>query len=162
MSNSKRDYYEVLGVPKDATDDVIRRAYKKLAVKWHPDKHTDDKKEAEEKFKEISEAYSVLSDPKKKREYDNGGIDFGDFGGFDDFDPFAMFESFFGRHRGKNGGFGSFGFGFDDEDDDFLEKTDLVRVTILEDLKWDLMMTILPLEETLVGVTLGDLVKVQV
>ena len=122
MSNSKRDYYEVLGVPKDATDDVIRRAYKKLAVKWHPDKHTDDKKEAEEKFKEISEAYSVLSDPKKKREYDNGGIDFGDFGGFDDFDPFAMFESFFGRHRGKNGGFGSFGFGFDDEDDDFFGK----------------------------------------
>ena len=122
MSNSKRDYYEVLGVPKDATDDVIRRAYKKLAVKWHPDKHTDDKKEAEEKFKEISEAYSVLSDPKKKREYDNGGIDFGDFGGFDDFDPFAMFESFFGRHRGKNGGFGNFGFGFDDEDDDFFGK----------------------------------------
>ena len=122
MSNSKRDYYEVLGVPKDAKDDVIRRAYKKLAVKWHPDKHTDDKKEAEEKFKEISEAYSVLSDPKKKREYDNGGIDFGDFGGFDDFDPFAMFESFFGRHRGKNGGFGNFGFGFDDEDDDFFGK----------------------------------------
>ncbi len=118
MSSSKRDYYEVLGVPKDASDDVIRRAYKKLAIKWHPDKHVDDKKEAEEKFKEISEAYSVLSDPKKKREYDTGGMDFEGFGGFDDFDPFAMFESLFGRSRGKHGGFGNFGgFGFDDDDD---------------------------------------------
>ena len=115
--STKKDYYEVLGVPKDASDDVIRKAYKKLAIKWHPDKHVDDKKEAEEKFKEISEAYSVLSDPKKKREYDTGGIDF-DFGDFDNFDPFAMFESFFGR--GKHGGFGNFGFsGFDDDDDDF-------------------------------------------
>ena len=118
MSTSKKDYYEVLGVPKDAPDDVIRKAYKKLAIKWHPDKHVDDKKEAEEKFKEISEAYSVLSDPKKRREYDTGGLDFGDFGDFDNFDPFAMFESFFGG--GKHGGFGSFGFpGFDDDDDDF-------------------------------------------
>ena len=113
---SKKDYYEVLGVPKDATDEVIRKAYKKLAIKWHPDKHVDDKKEAEEKFKEISEAYSVLSDPKKKREYDTGGMDF-DFGDFDNFDPFAMFESFFG-HR-KHGGFSHFGFGgFGDDDDD--------------------------------------------
>jgi len=114
---SKKDYYEVLGVPRDASEDVIRKAYKKLAIKWHPDKHTDDKKEAEEKFKEISEAYSVLSDPKKKREYDTGGISFEDFGGFDDFDPFAMFDSFFGGRHGKHGGFGNFG--FDDDDDDF-------------------------------------------
>jgi DnaJ family protein B protein 6 len=113
MSSNKKDYYEVLGVPKDATEDVIRKAYKKLAIKWHPDKHVDDKKEAEEKFKEISEAYSVLSDPKKKREYDTGGVDF-DFGDFDDFDPYSIFKSFFG---GK-GGFGSFGFD-DEEDDDF-------------------------------------------
>ena len=119
MSSTKKDYYEVLGVPKDASEDVIRKAYKKLAIKWHPDKHVDDKKEAEEKFKEISEAYSVLSDPKKKREYDTGGMDFEGFGGFDDFDPFAMFESFFG----KGSGFGNFGFGFDDdEDDDFFGK----------------------------------------
>ena len=117
---SKKDYYEVLGVPKDASEDVIRRAYKKLAIKWHPDKHVDDKKEAEEKFKEISEAYSVLSDPKKKREYDTGGFDF-DFGDFDNFDPFAMFERFFG-HR-KHGGFGNFGFeGFGDDDDDDIFK----------------------------------------
>ena len=110
MSSNKKDYYEVLGVDKNATDDVIRKAYKKLAVKWHPDKHVDDKKEAEEKFKEISEAYSVLGDPKKRREYDTGGFDFEGFGGFDDIDPFAMFESFFKGH----GGFGKFGFGFDD------------------------------------------------
>ena len=117
MSNNKKDYYEILGVPKDASDDVIRKAYKKLAIKWHPDKHVDDKKEAEEKFKEISEAYSVLSDKEKRKEYDNGGIDFEDFGDFDNFDPFAMFESFFGRRR-SHGMFGGFNFGFDFEDDD--------------------------------------------
>ena len=114
MSSNKKDFYEVLGVDKNATDDVIRKAYKKLAIKWHPDKHVDDKKEAEEKFKEISEAYSVLGDPKKRREYDSGGFDFEGFEGFDDFDPFKMFESFF--NRGNHGGFGNFGFDDDDED----------------------------------------------
>jgi len=119
MSSPQKDYYEVLGVSKEATPEEIRKAYKKLAIKWHPDKHVDDKKEAEEKFKEIAEAYSVLSDPDKKREYDTGGIDFEDFADFDNFDPFAMFDSFFGTKRGKHGGFGNFGFGFDDDDDDF-------------------------------------------
>ena len=119
MSSNQKDYYEVLGVSKEATPEEIRKAYKKLAIKWHPDKHVDDKKEAEEKFKEIAEAYSILSDPDKKREYDTGGFDFEDFGGFDDFDPFKMFESFFGARHGKHGGFGNFGFGFDDDDDDF-------------------------------------------
>ena len=119
MSSSKKDFYEVLGVPKTATDDEIRKAYKKLAIKWHPDKNPDNKTAAEEKFKEISEAYSVLSDPKKKREYDTGGVSFQNFD-FDDIDPFKMFESFFsgfGKHRNKNH-FG-FGFGFDDDDEDF-------------------------------------------
>ena len=120
MSSEKKDLYEILGVPKDATPEVIRKAYKKLALKWHPDKHVDDKKEAEEKFKEINEAYSILSDPKKKDEYDNGGVSFEDFD-FGDFDPFSMFQSFFGR-AGKHKGFGGFGFGFDDdEDDDFFK-----------------------------------------
>ena len=69
--SSQKDFYEVLGVKKDATKDEIRKAYKKLALKWHPDKNPENKKEAEEKFKEIAEAYSVLSDPDKKKEYDN-------------------------------------------------------------------------------------------
>ena len=120
MSSSKKDFYEVLGVSKTATDDEIRKAYKKLAIKWHPDKNPDNKTVAEEKFKEISEAYSVLSDPKKKQEYDNGGVSFQDFD-FDVVDPFKMFENFFSgfhNHHNKNHGFG-FGFGFDDDDDDF-------------------------------------------
>ena len=71
MAN-KRDYYEVLGLSKDATPDDIKKKYRKLSLQWHPDKHVNDsekeKKEAEEKFKEIAEAYAVLSDEKKKQE----------------------------------------------------------------------------------------------
>ena len=118
MSSNKKDYYEVLGVPRDATEAQIRKAYKKLAVRWHPDKNPDNRKAAEEKFKEISEAYSVLGDPKKKNEYDNGGFSFEGFGFDDGFDPFEVFNSFFKHHgKGGKGGFG--GFGFDDDDDDF-------------------------------------------
>ena len=108
----KRDYYEVLGVPKTATADELKKAYRKLAKKYHPDLNPGDKaKVAEEKFKEASEAYEVLSDPEKKSRYDQfghagvdpqaggygGGSGFGGFGGggFED-----IFESFFG------GGFG--------------------------------------------------------
>ena len=135
MSN-KKDYYEVLGVPKDASDDVIRKAYKKLAIKWHPDKHVDDKKEAEEKFKEISEAYSVLSDPQKKDTVNNEiafrirkrierayfakekfrvfiFIPLGNFGfGFDDDDD----DDFFGKGFGIKNNFDGFKMGFDDDD----------------------------------------------
>ncbi|MCA9369857.1 DnaJ domain-containing protein, partial [Candidatus Woesebacteria bacterium] len=70
---TKRDYYEVLGVQKSATDKEIKSAYRKLALKWHPDKHKDNKKDAETKFKEINEAYQVLSDEKKKQAYDQFG-----------------------------------------------------------------------------------------
>ena len=72
MAESKRDYYEVLGVPKDADDAALKKAYRVLAKKYHPDANPGDK-EAEAKFKEASEAYSVLSDPEKRRQYDQFG-----------------------------------------------------------------------------------------
>ena len=66
---AKRDYYEVLGVGKQATDDEIKKAYRKIAIKYHPDRNPGNK-EAEEKFKEAAEAYSVLSDMEKRQQYD--------------------------------------------------------------------------------------------
>lgn len=108
----KRDYYEVLGLKKGASDEEIKKAFRKLALKYHPDRNPDNK-EAEEKFKEINEAYSVLSDPDKKSKYDkfgHAGVDpnagfggAGGFGGFGDFDFGDIFSDMFG------GGFGGFG-----------------------------------------------------
>ena len=87
-----KDYYKILGVDKNATQDDIKKAYRKAAIKFHPDKNPGDK-EAEEKFKEAAEAYSVLSDPDKKARYDQfghagmgGAAGGGGFGGFEDFD----------------------------------------------------------------------------
>ena len=100
---AKRDYYEVLGVNKGATPDHIKSAYRKLAVKYHPDKNKDDKA-AEEKFKEASEAYHVLSNSERKQSYDNfghaafenGGAGRGGFGNFDFSSSFSdIFEDFF-------------------------------------------------------------------
>ncbi|MBP3436394.1 MAG: molecular chaperone DnaJ [Clostridia bacterium] len=104
----KRDYYEVLGVAKGASESDIKKAYRKLAMQYHPDRNPDDK-EAEAKFKEVNEAYSVLSDAEKRSKYDQfghaafdaasgGASDFGGFGGFGGFED--IFSSFFG------GGFG--------------------------------------------------------
>lgn len=72
-SNNLDDYYEVLGVPRDASPDDIKKAYRKLALKWHPDKNLDRRELAEEKFKKLSAAYEVLSDPRKREIYDNCG-----------------------------------------------------------------------------------------
>ena len=107
----KRDYYEVLGVDKDASAADIKKAYRKLAIQYHPDKNPGDK-QAEEKFKEAAEAYSVLSDPDKKARYDQyghaglGGAAGGGFNGagMDMNDIFSMFGDIFG-----GGGFGGFG-----------------------------------------------------
>src|SRR5437762_4854025 len=76
-----RDYYQTLGVPKTASEDEIRSAFRKLARKYHPDV-AKDKKAAEEKFKEINEAYEVLSDPEKRKKYDQLGADWNRPGGF--------------------------------------------------------------------------------
>jgi molecular chaperone DnaJ len=109
---AKRDYYEVLGVNKDASDDEIKKAYKKMAIKYHPDRNPGDKK-AEEMFKEAAEAYDVLRDANKRRQYDQfghegvgGAAGFGGAGMNVD-DIFSMFGDIFGG-RGF-GGFGGFG-----------------------------------------------------
>ena len=112
----KRDYYEVLGVSKTATDDELKKAYRKLAKQYHPDANPNNKEEAEKKFKEINEAYETLSNPQKRKMYDQFGPDgpqgFGGgtgganyystgFDGFSDFGDIGdIFSSFFG------GGFG--------------------------------------------------------
>ena len=112
----KRDYYEVLGVEKNANADEIKKAYRKSAIKYHPDKNPGDK-EAEEKFKEAAEAYDVLSNPDKRARYDqfghagmNGGAAGGGFGGFGGAggfsmeDIFSQFGDIFGGHFGGFGG----------------------------------------------------------
>ena len=73
QSEYKRDYYEVLGVDKNASEAEIKKAFRKMVLKYHPDRNRDNPKEAEEKMKEVNEAYSVLSDPKKKAQYDQFG-----------------------------------------------------------------------------------------
>ena len=118
----KRDYYEVLGVDKNASADEIKKAYRKKAIQYHPDKNPGNK-EAEEKFKEAAEAYDVLSNPDKRARYDqfghagmggaagNGGPFGGFSGGMSMDDIFSMFGDIFGGHSGGFGGFGGFGGG---------------------------------------------------
>lgn len=112
---TKRDYYEILGVPKGTSAEEMKKAYRKLAVKFHPDKNPGDK-EAEDKFKELGEAYDVLSDPEKRAAYDRfghqafaggggprgGGFGGGGAGGFHD--PFDIFREVFGSSGGAGAG----------------------------------------------------------
>ena len=111
---SKRDYYEVLGVAKSASDDDIKKAYRKLAMKFHPDRNQGEKaKEAEEKFKEVKEAYEMLSDSQKRAAYDqyghagvdpNRGMGGGEgFGGFAEAFGDIFGDMFNGGGRGGHG-----------------------------------------------------------
>lgn len=100
------DYYQILGVPRDADEKKIKKAYKDLALKWHPDRNIDNKAEAEEKFKDISKAYAVLSDPEKKRLYDLGGEEAVQQGAAGPgINPEDIFSNLFG---GMGGGFPGF------------------------------------------------------
>jgi len=117
-----RDYYEILGVKRNASDEEIKRAYRKLAMKYHPDKNPN-KKDAEERFKEINEAYAVLSDPEKRKQYNTFGKErfqqrFTQEDIFRGFDVDEIFSNLFGgrgRREFKSGrgvDFGDFFTGF--------------------------------------------------
>jgi len=112
------DYYKVLGVPRTADEKAIKKAFRKLSVEWHPDKNPDNKEEAEEKFKEIANAYTVLTDPEKRKIYDMGGEEAlkqgggggggaGPGGGMG-IDPREIFKQFFGAEGGPESMFSSF------------------------------------------------------
>lgn len=107
--SEKRDYYEVLGVAKSASASEIKKAYRKLALKYHPDKNEGDA-DAENKFKEAAEAYEVLSNSEKKSRYDqfgHAGMGGGGFGGGMNMDDiFSQFGDIFGGAFGGGGGFG--------------------------------------------------------
>src|SRR3954453_13980912 len=123
VATAKRDYYEVLSVAKTADGEEIKRAYRRLAMKYHPDRADGDKSEAELRFKECAEAYEVLSDPTKRKRYDqfgHGGVSGQhDFSHMDIGDIFSMFNDIFagagggGAGRGGRGGAGGVARGYD-------------------------------------------------
>lgn len=139
------DFYKTLGVEKNATQQEIKQAYRKLALKYHPDRNQGDKA-AEEKFKQISEAYEVLSDEQKRARYDQFGHDAfqqgaagggfsGGFGGFQD--PFDIFREVFGGGGGGGGAFYDFfgGGGYKQQDPNAPERGDDIRIEIEVSLK---------------------------
>ena len=119
----KQDYYKTLGVDKSASDDTIKKAFRKLSMKYHPDRQAGkseaEKKEAEDKFKEIAEAYEVLSNKEKRQHYDQFGFDGPQMSGMHGFDASGFdINEFMRRHAGMFGhGFGGMHFGFGDEDE---------------------------------------------
>lgn len=117
---AKSDYYDILGVSKSASEDELKKAYRKQALEWHPDKHKDNKEVAEKRFKEINEAYQVLSNKEKRAAYDRfghsafspGGSPGGGFGGFGGQNPFAGGQGTYRVYTSGNGtSFGGFDFG---------------------------------------------------
>lgn len=117
---AKSDYYDILGVSKDATQDEIKKAYRKQALEWHPDRHKDDKEAAERRFKEINEAYQVLSDSQKRQAYDQfghaafspgGAPGAGGFGGFGGQSPFGGTWKVYTSGQGGASPFSGFDFG---------------------------------------------------
>ncbi|HUY00014.1 MAG TPA: molecular chaperone DnaJ [Candidatus Deferrimicrobium sp.] len=137
----KRDIYEILGVSKNATKDEIKKAFRQLALKYHPDKNPDNRKWAEEKFKEVAEAYEILNDNEKRQLYDRFGWDgvrrsgFSGFSNVDISDIFSHFADFLG---GSGGGFGDifgdlFGFG---------GHRGRQHVTRGDDIRYDLELTL--------------------
>ena len=122
MANGKVDYYDILGVDKNATAEELKKSYRRQAVEWHPDKHKDNKEAAEKRFKEINEAYQILSDPEKRRAYDQFGHQAFSPGGGAGRNPFAG-GSPFGQGspftytyttNGPSAGSGAAGFDFGD------------------------------------------------
>ena len=114
----QKDYYKILGVSEKATPEEIKKAYRKLAVKYHPDKNPSNVKEAETKFKEISEAYYVLSDEKRRGQYDQmrrfgGGVGT-NFAGAQGFDFEDLLRQFSGQGRRRSGRYSAFGDIFED------------------------------------------------